>query len=75
MHRLDVDPQACRLGARVPALLTHLVLDPEVDALLVRLQLGLGCKRLAAVIADVVPAVDLLLTNQISCGTTGCSIR
>ena len=57
MHRLDVDPEAGGLGARVAALLAHLVLDLQVDALLVRLQLRLGRERLAAVIADVVPEI------------------
>ena len=53
---LDVDPEAGGLGAGVAALLAHLVLDLEVDALLVRLQLRLGRERLPAVVADVVPA-------------------
>ena len=56
MDGLDVDPEAGGLGAGVAALLAHLVLDLEVDALLVRLQLRLGRERLPAVVADVVPA-------------------
>ena len=59
VHRLDVNPEAGGLRARVSALLAHLVLDLQVDALLVRLQLRLGRERLPAVIAYVVPESGL----------------